>query len=110
MPAIIPTKRTNPVRIKIKPGDTTSLILKFISANWLNTGSKISTKIKLIMKDTTVNKSDSHQNCFIILFRAAPNIFLTPTSFARVVDLPKERVIKLMHAIDNIINAMMESI
>src|SRR5690242_8337013 len=75
----------------------------------LNDGNNKATAIIARTKAIEVKINDSQKNCEINCFLFEPNVFLMPTSFARFSLLAVERFIKLMHAINKIITAMMEN-
>jgi len=61
-------------------------------------------------KEIKLNRKDSPKNWKINFVLVAPTTFLTPTSFALFIDRAVDKLIKLMQAINNIKNAMLERV
>src|SRR6185312_104088 len=75
----------------------------------LNDGNNKETVIIARTKAMNVKMNDSQKNCTINCFLFDPSVFLMPTSFARFSLLAVERFMKLIHAINKMIIAMMEN-
>ena len=76
----------------------------------LNAGTKSAVIANAIKKAMRLIMSDSPRNCDIRDFFSAPNTFLIPTSAERLDERAVERFMKLIHAINNVNNAIEESI
>ena len=81
-------------------------MLRFLSNSLLKKGRNNAARRIPNANEKMLNSKDSVKNCLMRLIRCDPTTFLKPTSFARLADFAVERLIKLIHAMIKIKQAM----